>query len=64
MTTKSFKDIQNPEKLRKLSPEMLQLFADELRQEIINILAKGEGHLGSKSIKKTIQIQHRKNNIF
>ena len=47
MTMKSFKDIQNPEKLRKLSPEMLQLFAEELRQEIINILAKGEGHLGS-----------------
>ena len=47
MASDQFKHIQKPEDLRKLLPEDLKVFAGELRQEIINIIAKGEGHLGS-----------------
>ena len=47
MVNDQFKHIQNTEDLRKLLPKDLNAFAAELRQEIINVLAKGEGHLGS-----------------
>lgn len=47
MANNHFKHIQTLEALRELSPNDLQPFAMELRQEIIHALAKGEGHLGS-----------------
>ena len=47
MATNRFKEIQSPADLRKLPSEALPGFAEELRQEIIHALAKGEGHLGS-----------------
>ena len=47
MASDQFKHIQNHEDLRKLLPEDLKVLARELRQEIIYIIAKGEGHLGS-----------------
>ena len=47
MASDQFKHIQNPEDLRKLLPEDLKVFAVELRQEITNTIAKGEGHLRS-----------------
>ena len=52
--------IQNPEDLRKLLPEDLKVFAGELRQEIINIIAKGEGHLGSSlgTVELTIALHY------
>ena len=47
MSTNHFKHIQKPEDLRKLKQKDLKAFADDLRQEIITVLSKGEGHLGS-----------------
>ena len=60
MASDQFKHIQNPEDLRKLSPEDLKVFARELRQEIINIIAKGEGHLGSSlgTVELTIALHY------
>ena len=60
MAFNQFKHIQNPEDLRKLSPEDLKVFAKELRQEIINIIAKGEGHLGSSlgTVELTIALHY------
>ena len=60
MASDQFKHIQNPEDLRKLSPEDLKVFAKELRQEIINIIAKGEGHLGSSlgTVELTIALHY------
>ena len=47
MDIERFKKIQTPKELRKLSPELLKYFSDELRKEIIKTLSTGEGHLGS-----------------
>ena len=47
MDIERFKRIQTPKELRKLSPDLLKYFSDELRKEIINTLSTGEGHLGS-----------------
>ena len=47
MDIERFKRIQTPKELRKLSPELLKYFSDELRKEIIKTLSTGEGHLGS-----------------
>ena len=60
MASDQFKHIQNPEDLRKLLPEDLKVFAKELRQEIINIIAKGEGHLGSSlgTVELTIALHY------
>ena len=60
MASNQFKHIQNPEDLRKLLPEDLKDFAGELRQEIINIIAKGEGHLGSSlgTVELTIALHY------
>ena len=60
MAFNQFKHIQNPEDLRKLLPEDLKVFARELRQEIINIIAKGEGHLGSSlgTVELTIALHY------
>ena len=60
MASDQFKHIQNPEDLRKLLPEDLKVFARELRQEIINIIAKGEGHLGSSlgTVELTIALHY------
>ena len=60
MASDQFKHIQNPEDLRKLLPEDLKDFAGELRQEIINIIAKGEGHLGSSlgTVELTIALHY------
>ena len=60
MASNQFKHIQNPEDLRKLLPEDLKVFAGELRQEIINIIAKGEGHLGSSlgTVELTIALHY------
>ena len=60
MASNQFKHIQNPEDLRKLLPEDLKVFAVELRQEIINIIAKGEGHLGSSlgTVELTIALHY------
>ncbi|MFL2613710.1 MAG: 1-deoxy-D-xylulose-5-phosphate synthase [Flavobacteriaceae bacterium] len=60
MASNQFKHIQNPEDLRKLLPEDLKVFARELRQEIINIIAKGEGHLGSSlgTVELTIALHY------
>ena len=60
MAFNQFKHIQNPEDLRKLLPEDLKVFAVELRQEIINIIAKGEGHLGSSlgTVELTIALHY------
>ena len=60
MASDQFKHIQNPEDLRKLLPEDLKVFAGELRQEIINIIAKGEGHLGSSlgTVELTIALHY------
>jgi 1-deoxy-D-xylulose-5-phosphate synthase len=60
MATDQFKHIQNPKDLRKLLPEDLKVFARELRQEIINVLAKGEGHLGSSlgTVELTIALHY------
>ena len=60
MAADQFKHIQNPKDLRKLLPEDLKVFARELRQEIINVLAKGEGHLGSSlgTVELTIALHY------
>ena len=60
MASDQFKHIQKPEDLRKLLPEDLKVFARELRQEIINIIAKGEGHLGSSlgTVELTIALHY------
>ena len=60
MASDQFKHIQKPEDLRKLLPEELKVFAVELRQEIINIIAKGEGHLGSSlgTVELTIALHY------
>ena len=60
MASNQFKHIQNPEDLRKLLQEDLKVFAGELRQEIINIIAKGEGHLGSSlgTVELTIALHY------
>ena len=47
MDIERFKRIQTPKELRKLSPDLLKYFSDELRKEIIHTLSAGEGHLGS-----------------
>ena len=47
MDIERFKKIQTPKELRKLSPDLLKYFSDELRKEIIKTLSTGEGHLGS-----------------
>ena len=47
MDIERFKRIQNPKELRKLSPDLLKYFSDELRKEIIHTLSTVEGHLGS-----------------
>ena len=47
MDIERFKRIQSPKELRKLSPDLLKYFSDELRKEIIHTLSSGEGHLGS-----------------
>ena len=47
MDIERFKRIQSPKELRKLSPDLLKYFSDELRKEIIHTLSAGEGHLGS-----------------
>jgi len=47
MDIERFKRIQSPKELRKLSPDLLKYFSDELRKEIIKTLSTGEGHLGS-----------------
>tara|TARA_B100000767_G_scaffold81682_1_gene78562 strand:+ start:52 stop:1830 length:1779 start_codon:yes stop_codon:yes gene_type:complete len=39
--------ISSPEKLRELSQSTLTLVAEELRQEIIDVVATKEGHLGA-----------------
>ena len=39
--------INNPDDLRKLSVDQLPLLAKELREFIIAIVAKKEGHLGA-----------------
>ena len=60
MAKDNFKFIQTPNELRKLSFEKLEKLADELRQEIINVLAKGEGHLGSSlgTVELTIALHY------
>jgi 1-deoxy-D-xylulose-5-phosphate synthase len=60
MASDQFKHIQKPEDLRKLLPEDLKVFAVELRQEIINIIAKGDGHLGSSlgTVELTIALHY------
>ena len=39
--------INNPEAIRELKPEDLLLLAGALRQEIIDVIATKEGHLGA-----------------
>jgi 1-deoxy-D-xylulose-5-phosphate synthase len=39
--------VQTPDQLRKLKPEQLRQFADELRQETISTVSVTGGHLGS-----------------
>ena len=41
------KDIHDPAQLRSLTPAELQQLAQELRQDIIDVMAKNEGHLGA-----------------
>ena len=60
MSTNHFKHIQKPEDLRKLKQKDLKAFADDLRQEIITVLSKGEGHLGSSlgTVELTIALHY------
>ena len=60
MSINHFKNIQNPEDLRKLKQKDLKAFADDLRQEIITVLSKGEGHLGSSlgTVELTIALHY------
>ena len=39
MDIERFNRIQTPEELRKLSPDLLKYFSDELRKEIIHTLS-------------------------
>lgn len=47
MAEKLLQNIQNPTDLRKLSPEQLPVLAKELREFIIDIVSRKEGHLGA-----------------
>jgi len=47
MSEKLLQNIQNPTDLRKLSPEQLPVLAKELRDFIIDIVSRKEGHLGA-----------------
>ena len=47
MSEKLLQNIQNPTDLRKLTPEQLPLLAKELREFIIDVVARKEGHLGA-----------------
>ena len=60
MSINHFKNIQKPEDLRKLKQKDLKAFADDLRQEIITVLSKGEGHLGSSlgTVELTIALHY------
>jgi len=47
MSEKLLQNIQNPTDLRKLTPEQLPVLARELREFIIDIVSRKEGHLGA-----------------
>ncbi|MGX7667239.1 1-deoxy-D-xylulose-5-phosphate synthase [Flavobacterium pedocola] len=47
MSEKLLQNIQNPTDLRKLTPEQLPVVAKELRDFIIDIVSRKEGHLGA-----------------
>ena len=47
MSEKLLPNIQNPSDLRKLTPEQLPVLAKELRDFIIDIVSRKEGHLGA-----------------
>lgn len=47
MAEKLLQNIQNPTDLRKLAPEQLPVLAKELREFIIDIVSRKEGHLGA-----------------
>ncbi|CAM3572134.1 dxs protein [Flavobacterium saliperosum S13] len=47
MSEKLLQNIQNPTDLRKLTPEQLPVLAKELRDFIIDIVSRKEGHLGA-----------------
>lgn len=47
MSEKLLSNIQNPNDLRKLTPEQLPVLAKELREFIIDIVSRKEGHLGA-----------------
>lgn len=47
MSEKLLQNIQNPNDLRKLSPEALPVLAKELRDFIIDVVSRKEGHLGA-----------------
>jgi 1-deoxy-D-xylulose-5-phosphate synthase len=53
-------EIDNPSKLRDLSPELLQQLADELRHFIIDLVSKTGGHLASSlgTVELTIALHH------
>lgn len=47
MSEKLLQNIQTPNDLRKLSPEQLPVLAKELRDFIIDVVSRKEGHLGA-----------------
>ncbi|WP_442787540.1 1-deoxy-D-xylulose-5-phosphate synthase [Flavobacterium suncheonense] len=47
MSEKLLQNIQNPNDLRKLHPEELPVLAKELRNFIIDVVSRKEGHLGA-----------------
>ena len=47
MSEKLLQNIQNPNDLRKLPPEALPVLAKELRDFIIDVVSRKEGHLGA-----------------
>lgn len=47
MSEKLLQNIQNPTDLRKLHPEALPVLAKELRDFIIDVVSRKEGHLGA-----------------
>lgn len=47
MSEKLLQSIHNPNDLRKLSPEALPVLAKELRDFIIDVVSRKEGHLGA-----------------
>ena len=47
MSEKLLQNIQNPTDLRKLHPEKLPVLAKELRDFIIDVVSRKEGHLGA-----------------